>query len=238
MMLFHSFLSYEKIYQAYLMWLRFLTSILFITSSYFVSNTALVVNPPLDPSRGIMKEMIDNTRSDKNNVHCYLEVYEPLLQSKRYSAHNVLEIGIHSGGSIKLWKQYFSNATIYAMDIWHIDKIWDELKNDNRIKLYSSFDAYDEENFQQFVKENNVKFDIIIDDGSHTLTHQEWMVEKYSHLLKDDGILVVEDIQEYDKDLNLLQSAVPDHLQKFIQVYDLRKRFGRYDDVLFVINKS
>ncbi len=45
--------------------------------------------------------LIDNSKTDKNTVHSYLETYELLFNSKRKSAKNILEIGVQDGGSIK-----------------------------------------------------------------------------------------------------------------------------------------
>jgi hypothetical protein len=41
-----------------------------------------------------LEELADNTRTDKNTVHSYLPLYEKLLSSKKYTAKNILEIGI------------------------------------------------------------------------------------------------------------------------------------------------
>jgi hypothetical protein len=80
-------------------------------------------------------------------------------------------------------------------------------------------------------------FDVIVDDGPHTLQSMITCVSEYSKLLSDKGILVVEDIQEFGW-IDRLKAAVPDNLKRYIQVYDLRKNKGQYDDVLFVINKG
>ena len=34
------------------------------------------------------------------------------------------------------------------------------------------------------------------------------------------------------------KSVVPENLKKYIQCYDLRANIGRYDDIVFVINKN
>ena len=59
----------------------------------------------------------------------------------------------------------------------------------------------------------------------------------YSGLLTNDGILVIEDIQSYDW-IELLIGAVPNELKQYIKVYDLRKIKQRYDDIVFVIDKT
>ena len=63
-------------------------------------------------------------RSDKNTAHSYLPLYQQLLESKKETAKNVLEVGIWFGGSIKLWDEFFINATVYGLDITSEPHIW------------------------------------------------------------------------------------------------------------------
>ena len=183
-----------------------------------------------------LSDIVDNSRTDKNTGHSYLELYQSLLVSKKTSATNILEIGIYNGGSIKLWYDFFTNATIYALDIMQLDNVWNELKDNNRIKLHTSIDAYNLENFNAiFSKE--IKFDMVLDDGPHSLESMMQFIRLYSTLLKDDGILIIEDVQDWAW-IELLKNEVPTELKPFVQVYDLRPIKNRYDDIVFTINKS
>lgn len=83
----------------------------------------------------------------------------------------------------------------------------------------------------------HLKFDIIIDDGPHTLESMIFFIENYSKLLEEDGILVVEDVQSIEW-IDILKNVVPENLKQYISVYDLRDNKNRYDDILFVIDKS
>ena len=100
-----------------------------------------------------LEEIVDNQRTDKNTVHSYLPLYQKLLVNKKENAKNILEIGIGdfqgitNGGSIKLWHDFFQKATIHALDICHIDNVWVGIKNNDRIKLYTSNNAYDSDFF-------------------------------------------------------------------------------------------
>ena len=78
---------------------------------------------------------------------------------------------------------------------------------------------------------------MILDDGPHTLESFIMFIKLYSDLLTDDGILVIEDIQ-YPQWLKIMYDNVADELKPYIEIYDLRKNKNRYDDILFVINKS
>ena len=180
--------------------------------------------------------LIDNSRTDKNTVHSYLKTYETLFQNKKKTAKNILEIGIQDGGSIKLWFDYFQNATIYGLDIRKIKDVWPEIRNKPRIKI-GCFDAYEQNFVEKQMKPLNVKFDIMIDDGPHTLESMISFIEYYLPMLADDGIFVIEDVQSIDW-IDTLADAIPDDMKQFIEIYDLRENKGRYDDIIFVVNKN
>lgn len=179
-------------------------------------------------------ELVDNSRTDKNTVHSYLPLYQKLLIKKKNTAKNVLEIGIYLGGSIKLWNDFFVNAKIHGLDMIPIEQMWSEIKNDD-IVLYNS-DAYDDNFFNENFLNKNIKFDFMLDDGPHTLSSMIKFIQLYSKVMEDDGILIIEDIQSFEW-IEILNCFVPDHLKQFVKVYDLRNNKGRYDDIVFTIDK-
>ena len=189
-------------------------------------------------------ELINNISSytDKNDVHSYLDTYEKLFINKKNTAKNILEIGIgnfreKNGGSIELWNAYFTNAKIYGLDILTPDRVIDTLFNNDNIILYTEIDAYDEKFFKNTFLDKNIKFDVVLDDGPHSLDSMIQFIKLYSQVMADDGILIVEDIQDIEW-INILKIVVPDNLKEFIEIYDLRANKNRYDDILFVINKN
>ena len=188
-----------------------------------------------------LETIVNNSLTDKNTGHSYLPLYQTLLEKKKETAQNVLEVGIgnfgpKNGGSIKLWRDFFTNATIYGLDILPIDRVIDELITDDRVVLYTSIDAYDENFFKLNFLNENIKCDFMLDDGPHTLESMIQFIKLYSQIMTDDGILIIEDVQSIDW-LDTLKTAVPDHLQPFIKTYDLRHIKGRYDDIVFTIDK-
>ena len=184
-----------------------------------------------------LESLVDNQRTDKNTWHSYLPLYDKLFIAKKETAKNVLEVGICNGGSIKLWSDYFTNATVHALDIMHADSVWNELKhNERRIVLHTSTDAYNVDFFNRTFLDRNMKFDLMLDDGPHTLESMKAFIQLYSQLMTDDGILVIEDVQAWDW-IDVLKNEVPEHLKAFIKVYDLRPNKGRYDDIVFTIDK-
>jgi hypothetical protein len=75
-----------------------------------------------------------------------------------------------------------------------------------------------------------------LDDGPHTLESQKQFIKLYSQIMSDDGILIIEDVQSWDW-IDILANEVPENLKQYIKVYDLRPVKGRWDDIVFTIDK-
>jgi hypothetical protein len=203
-----------------------------------------------------LADLVDNSRTDKNTQHSYLDLYQKLLFNKKETAKNILEIGIWQGGSIKLWSDFFTNATVYGLDIFNIDdmckefkkeiynlddftaeNIYEDLKNKKNIVLYTSINAYDDIFFKNNLLNKNIKFDFMLDDGPHSLESMKKFINLYSQIMTDDGILIIEDIPTWDW-IEILKNEVADDSKNFIKVYDLRHIKNQYDDIVFTIDKS
>jgi cephalosporin hydroxylase len=184
-----------------------------------------------------LSDMVDDSRTDKNTIHSYLPLYQKLFVGKKDTALHFLEIGISYGGSVQLWKKFFKKASIHCVDIDPVNYMNDDLKNDERIILYTSSDGYDFDFFKTNFLDKEIKFDIMLDDGPHTLDSMKTFIKLYSQIIKDDGILIIEDVQAWEW-IDVLTEMVPEHLKRFIKTYDLRTNKGRYDDIVFTIDKS
>ena len=96
---------------------------------------------------------LNNHYSDKNFTHSYLPLYDTLLQPIKKTAINILEIGVNTGGSIKLWYDFFTNANIYGVDIQDAMTI-------NDLNFYAEQYKFGEKNMEDMknilaLKENN-----------------------------------------------------------------------------------
>ena len=116
-----------------------------------------------------MSEIVNNIRTDKNTSHSYLGLYQQLIVDKKDTAKHVLEVGIDKGGSIKLWHDFFTNATVHGIDVIPIEYVWHELINEDNIILYVSTDAYNEQFFKSAFLDKGIKCEFMLDDGPHTL---------------------------------------------------------------------
>jgi predicted O-methyltransferase YrrM len=171
-----------------------------------------------------LKQICSIYATDKNCLHCYVdEVYEELLKDFRCSANKVLEIGAYNGASIMMWKDYFTKAEIFTID--NVD--CPQISGRERIHTLLG-DAYSYET----IKELPNNFDIIIEDGSHKIEDMSFVVVEYVKKLKPNGILVVEDIPDFNW-TNILKNLVPDNYK--VEIKDLRRVRGRYDDILMII---
>jgi hypothetical protein len=124
-------------------------------------------------------------KTDKSYYHNYCTYYDTILSNQRLTAKNILEVGIDNGCSLLMWNDYFVNANIYGIDIsLHYNPI---LREKNRIHCIQD----DQSNLQT---KFNVEFDMIIDDGSHIVSHQKATIEKLWPTLKKGGIYILEDL--------------------------------------------
>ena len=94
----------------------------------------------------------------------------------REDVTKVLEIGVETGRSHRLWLEYFPNATIYGFDIFKfgVDEFHRLQKGNPNLDRSIMFEG-DQENvddLERFLSEHGEDFDIIIDDGGHTMRQQ------------------------------------------------------------------
>lgn len=126
--------------------------------------------------------------TDKAWSHLFTEFYYNYFKSLIYKKINILEIGIYLGSSLKMLEEFFPNATIYSIDIRdeYIDK-----KFGDRIKTYNCSQV----NLSRFdLIFKDIKFDIIIDDGSHQTLHQLISLGHMFKYLNKNGLYICENL--------------------------------------------
>lgn len=176
---------------------------------------------------------INLLNTDKNSTHSYIDYfYESVFSNYKSTPIVLVELGVQYGGSIKLWDLYFDNCEIYALDMEVQSRAFEKFcENQNNIH-YIIGDACSNE-----IADKIPKFDIFIDDGSHSLKDQMTAIKLYLPRLKDSGVFIIEDVQDYNELTilkNYTQSLYSGYTFEFI---DLRIVKYRYDDLMLVIKK-
>ena len=157
---------------------------------------------------------------DKGTVHSYIdEYYETALAPYRELKNVILEIGIHRGHSLMLWKEYFINSEIIGVDlkIPNIDIDCRMIKGDATASV--TFDDINE-------------LDIVIDDGSHCIDHQLLTFSLLFPKLNTGGIYIIEDIANIDETKDQFLKLHPS-----VEIFDFRNIKNRSDDVIVQIKK-
>jgi len=136
--------------------------------------------------------------TDKDFTHnYYTAVYESHLFPLRESAKLICEIGIGGfwdamgwvhGNSLKVFRDYFTNAQILGLDIQQYDirDLGDRVTTDR----------FDQSNLEM-VKEYASKlsnYDIILDDGSHNTRDQQITLAYFLRSVRRGGIYILEDL--------------------------------------------
>ena len=119
----------------------------------------------------------------------YFQIYESLFLKYRNRKITMVEIGILSGGSLFMWRKFFGKkANIIGIE--YNPKAKEFEKYGFKIEIGDQSDDQFWKNF--FMKYGKV--DIIIDDGGHTNFQQIKTTVNCIPFIKDNGMLVVEDV--------------------------------------------
>lgn len=128
--------------------------------------------------------------TDKSSAsHNYLNAYEHFLAPFKDKTIDVVEIGIFNGGSARMWLDYFANATIHCIDI--------DPSRANSI-IHPRFKGYtiDHGDIRKITRViAGINPTILIDDGSHFWEHQIITLLNLAPLVRDKGVVIVEDLE-------------------------------------------
>lgn len=156
---------------------------------------SLVTTPPVDydpPAINYaelnLTEIANHHRTDKGEIdHNYTQVYEKYFLPLRYKKVSILELGVACGCSLKMWANYFTDATVVGIDIRE--------ECANLCKSYGNIHIIVHDATKLL---SDKEFDIIIDDASH---NEVDIYKAFNNLwpkVKKGGYYCIED---YRKDL-------------------------------------
>lgn len=143
---------------------------------------------------GMLFPLIDlnaQIMTDKRPWH-FFDVYES-IGLDRNQAYKLLEIGNRWCGSIWGWRTYLPHAKIYGLDIDPNTQHFQNGDPDIGVKVYLGDQT--DVNLLKSINEDAGGFNIIIDDGGHTMTQINTSFNTLWPLLEDGGVYIIEDLQ-------------------------------------------
>jgi hypothetical protein len=189
---------------------------------------------------------------DKSDLyHDYSNYYDKILTEHRHKKINFIEIGIGSmqengkssmynhhyegkeiysiGNSLRCWNEYFYNANL----ILGIDIQKDCMFKENKIKTELGDSTNKSQVNKILNKYNEIEFDIILDDGLHTIDAQIKTLTNFWPFLKKGGIYFIEDIPDKNELENKIKKLLP-NIKIHIQECNIKNAGNSY---IFLLRK-
>jgi hypothetical protein len=138
------------------------------------------------------------TKYPNHSVHGYAPIYDQYLTPLRDKSLRMLEVGIcmegsQGGHSVRMWNDYFENASIYTFDIVDMSQHPSIIENDN-VFFYQGNQSKREDFSEMYKTFGNKKFDFILEDGSHVHEHQIISLGHLFKYVKSKGYYILEDM--------------------------------------------
>lgn len=152
------------------------------------------------PADSIRAELLDNVSGrlwkDIPGGHkwlSYFDAYDDLFGRFRGTAPRVLEIGVDRGGSLILWQRFFGpGVQLTGIDINPDCARFERADEGVHVRIGSQADPA----FLERVCAEFGPFDIIVDDGSHVVSHQIASFNAlFDRAVRPGGIYMVEDLE-------------------------------------------
>jgi len=137
----------------------------------------------------------------------YFDIYHRHFSKFVGRKVHVLEIGVFSGGSLEMWRNYFGpKCRVYGVDIAEECKAY---ANDYT-KIFVGDQA--DRGFWKSFREQVPTLDILIDDGGHQSEQQIVTLEEMLAHLRPGGVYVCEDVHNTLNEFTTYAQALADNL--------------------------
>ena len=149
----------------------------------------------------MMKDTMLNKIYQKHGTdkydHGFGNFYDPYFSelNERKPYHKYLELGIYEGKSLSAYKEFCKDAEIFGIDILTdaVNAGYERVPEGH----FFLCNLDDEEQLNSCIrvfKTLNFKFDVILDDCSHTWKQQYTNMLTFEQLLDKDGYYILEDL--------------------------------------------
>ncbi len=141
------------------------------------------------PAQDTLTALAAKYETDKGlGTHGFTEFYELFFRPIKDTARHVCEIGVLEGASMKMWNDYFPNATVYGLDIEDTTRF-----ETARVKTFVA-DQGKRRELGRFTAKYPVAFDFVLDDGGHRMNQQQVSLAYFFPKIKSGGYYVLEDV--------------------------------------------
>jgi hypothetical protein len=180
-----------------------------------VDGSTEILEPEPEPTRPSFLEIATKWGTDKVTTHHYnhsesfhhsmvlkptnFTVYEKYLEPIRDQPLKMLEIGLGCdmgygpGKSYYTWLEFLPNVDLYYIE-YNKECVEKWSQNMTNVKIFTGSQS-DVDFLNKFINSSGGGFDIIIDDGGHTMEQQITSLEKLFPIVKPGGMYFCEDLQ-------------------------------------------
>ena len=154
----------------------------------------------------------------------YFPIYEKLFSRFKGKKITFVEIGVLSGGSLFMWRDFFGpKARIIGIDLNPSAKKWEA----EGFEIFIG--SQSDENFWDNFIDKVGMVDVILDDGGHSYDQQIITTEKMLDNIRDNGILIVEDTHtSYMRGFGSQKYSFINYTKNFIDKINFR--FGSFQE--------
>jgi hypothetical protein len=161
------------------------------SNTFQPSENLLTINANHKPVINRLEEFFNN-RTEGNGIwkwRHYFDIYDRHLSKFIGADLSLVEIGVYSGGSLEMWRNYFGDrCKIYGVDISEECTVYEGPK----IQIFIG-DQEDRAFWRNFrAKASNL--DVVIDDGGHSFNQQIVTLEELLPHMNAGGVYICEDV--------------------------------------------
>ncbi len=161
--------------------------------------------------RGLMTldELSVKYDTDKGSTgHWYTPYYERIFSPIRNDVESLVEVGIGSGASLRMWRDYFLGAMIYGIDMNPCNL------SEPRIACYDC-EQTDSSRLTEYIQ--NKKPEIIVEDASHDMAKTMMTLDCLWPILQSRGWYVIEDMDRsaFPPEIGRWYGKRPEQIREF-----------------------
>jgi len=174
----------------------------------WASPTSEVSRAPTEDTNNPLKDYFDSHSSGPGiwKWNHYFDIYRRFFKKFVGTEVSILEIGIYSGGSLDMWRNYFgAGCQVYGIDVQEACKVYE-----GEGKRIFIGDQADREFWRRF-REQVPSLDIVIDDGGHRPEQQIVTLEETLPYLRAGGVYMCEDIHRIHNNFSAYIGGLINH---------------------------